>query len=313
MEQWRKIENYDHYYISNYGRVKSVYKKNHIILVQQTNHNGYLRVILHKNGASKPHRVHRLVGICFLDNKDNKPQINHIDGNKKNNNVDNLEWVTNAENVAHAKRLGLFRRKLSDDDVVNIRKSSDSYECLAGKYNISTSYANAVKCGRERKDVIMKCEKTNQVDISLLGTKKDGEIGRMYGLSQVTIGALRKEHGILSYQENKSIMMEKKFLDFVKKNDMTKYSDLYISENLETSPPVINKLRKKHKLPKFDTKYKRPAYMPKTLTLAEIQDREFVTRSNIDLNKKYPHIRIFAFRDERQRRGIKRVYTKGLQ
>ena len=66
--------------------------------VKQTEHNGYLVVGL----CSKQYRVHRLVAQAFIDNPENKPQVNHKDGNKLNNCVDNLEWVTSRENIIHA-------------------------------------------------------------------------------------------------------------------------------------------------------------------------------------------------------------------
>jgi len=70
---------------------------------------GYLRVSLtDKNGCRKTHKAHRLVANAFIQNTQNNPQVNHIDGNKKNNSVSNLEWCTNKENAHHAIKNGLF-------------------------------------------------------------------------------------------------------------------------------------------------------------------------------------------------------------
>jgi len=74
---------------------------------------GYLEVCLSKMSHSdrKSHKVHRLVAEAFVPNPDNKPHINHKDGNKLNNSFENLEWVTPKENVQHAIRIGLFKPK----------------------------------------------------------------------------------------------------------------------------------------------------------------------------------------------------------
>lgn len=68
---------------------------------------GYTFVQLRKNNKTKCLSVHRLVAMAFINNPKNKPQVNHINGNKKDNNVENLEWCTQGENNAHAYRNGL--------------------------------------------------------------------------------------------------------------------------------------------------------------------------------------------------------------
>ena len=71
--------------------------------------NGYYRVTLSKNGSKKQVYLHRLLANHFIPNPNNLPQVNHKDGNKLNCNLDNLEWVTNQENVIHAYKNGLIR------------------------------------------------------------------------------------------------------------------------------------------------------------------------------------------------------------
>ena len=70
---------------------------------------GYLGVQLYNHGEAQHKRIHRLVAEAFIPNPDNKPDINHKDGNKHNNSVDNLEWVNKSENMRHAYQTGLVK------------------------------------------------------------------------------------------------------------------------------------------------------------------------------------------------------------
>jgi hypothetical protein len=105
MEIWKDIKGFEGLYqISNYGRLKSfkVYPEGKILKL--TNKNGdYFSVVLQGIGF-KPRsiRIHRLVAEAFLPNPCNLPEINHIDGNKQNNHISNLEWVTKSQNVVHS-------------------------------------------------------------------------------------------------------------------------------------------------------------------------------------------------------------------
>lgn len=105
-EIWKNIKRYENLYkVSNWGRVKSA--RNNILLKLHIQKNGYLRVSLSKNGKIKYYNIHRLVAEAFIPNPNNYPIINHIDGNKKNNNVKNLEFCTYSHNNKEARRLGL--------------------------------------------------------------------------------------------------------------------------------------------------------------------------------------------------------------
>jgi hypothetical protein len=97
-EIWKKIHNYESYEISSLGNIRSIKKQ----LSPFHNGKGYLYVNLCENGIRKTVSIHRLVGEAFILNPNNKPQINHIDCNKENNCMDNLEWVSNGENTKHA-------------------------------------------------------------------------------------------------------------------------------------------------------------------------------------------------------------------
>ena len=123
-EIWKDIEGYEGLYkVSNMVRVKSVErirwnnggycKVPERILKPGKDRCGYLYVILCKEGIKKKYYVHRLVAEAFIPNPDNLPQINHIDENKENNHVDNLEWVTCKENINHGTHNKRMAEKLS--------------------------------------------------------------------------------------------------------------------------------------------------------------------------------------------------------
>ncbi|MCI2919085.1 HNH endonuclease [Staphylococcus hominis] len=97
MEEWKYIKGTDDMYmISNKGRVKSLYKN----IIRKTNINkGYEMITIHIKGKIKSFSIHRLVAEAFIPNPENKPQINHIDENKLNNDVSNLMWCTAKDNA----------------------------------------------------------------------------------------------------------------------------------------------------------------------------------------------------------------------
>jgi hypothetical protein len=138
-EIWKDIKNYEELYqISNFGRIKRL-KNNRTMkekILKPYINNGYYKLLLYKKGISKRYSVSRLVSMNFIPNPKNKPQVNHIDGNKLNNKVDNLEWCTISENQKHAFKLGLNSNKgemnpssrLKKDDIYFIRNNKDRYK-----------------------------------------------------------------------------------------------------------------------------------------------------------------------------------------
>lgn len=119
-EIWKPIKEYeDLYEVSNLGRIKSkdritrngksnyCIKKGKILKIG-SNSLGYAIIGLWKDKKQRFFQVHRIVAETFIKNSENKKEVNHKDGNKRNNNIENLEWVTRSENVKHAIKHGLL-------------------------------------------------------------------------------------------------------------------------------------------------------------------------------------------------------------
>lgn len=112
-EIWKDIKGYEGLYqVSNLGNIRSLYKykgSNKRVLHKIISNKGYYVISLVKNKRKKQYRVHQLVANAFIINDNNYPVINHIDGNKLNNNVTNLEWCTVSHNNKEAYRIGLSK------------------------------------------------------------------------------------------------------------------------------------------------------------------------------------------------------------
>lgn len=106
-EIWKDIKDFEGLYqVSNTGLVRSL--RNDIILKPMDAH-GYNMVFLGRKNARV---IHRMVAEAFIPNSEGKPQVNHIDGNKRNNYADNLEWATESENMVHAFKNGLIKNSI---------------------------------------------------------------------------------------------------------------------------------------------------------------------------------------------------------
>lgn len=136
-EEWRDVPGYDGLYqVSNKGRIKSFQRQATRFIKQGINSRGYNTVFLHKNGKGKSYSVHRLVATAFLSTDTNKHFVNHIDGNKQNNCIKNLEWCTAKENCLHAHEI--------------LMKNVRCVLCVETgvKYSSACSAARALSCDR---------------------------------------------------------------------------------------------------------------------------------------------------------------------
>lgn len=121
MEIWRPAFGYEeNYEVSSLGRIRN---KRNEVMKPNLREDGYLWIYLASKTSPNNTSVHRLVAKTFITNPDNKPQVNHKDGNKINNCIENLEWVTGSENVRHAYANGLIADK-SPEGIANIVSES---------------------------------------------------------------------------------------------------------------------------------------------------------------------------------------------
>jgi len=175
IEIWKDIEGYEGFYqISNKGKVKSLkriinkrdgrkcYVKEKI-LKQVPDKDGYAKCSLTCfKGRRKPIIVHRVIAKNFICNPQNKPQVNHIDGNKKNNDLNNLEWVTLSENRIHAYATGLQNGKAKEGSRNNLSKLNEmqvltiktllhnKWTCakIAKSFSVTQSNISYIKSGK---------------------------------------------------------------------------------------------------------------------------------------------------------------------
>lgn len=151
-ELWKEIAGFDGYEVSNYGRVRHTYyvKTKNTTKVRYLNgYNNWIKyrlVSLRNNSQTTTYRIHRLVAESFIPNPYNKLEINHIDGNKANNHVSNLEWVTHLENMQHALKTGLWKpaEGMLGKRGILYKRSKKVYQFSLGGELIA-EYANATE------------------------------------------------------------------------------------------------------------------------------------------------------------------------
>lgn len=160
---WKEINGYHSYMVSNYGEIVSLCRNKKIILKQRTTKSGYKRVNLYSNNICKTFFTHTIVANAFIFNENPKIKltVNHIDGNKLNNNAYNLEWISFEDNLKHAHLNGLMKYgeshgmcKLTNDDIIKIRhlylNENERIINLSKKFNISYNYTYKIVNNKTR-------------------------------------------------------------------------------------------------------------------------------------------------------------------
>jgi hypothetical protein len=164
MEIWKQIKNYEGIYeISNLGRVKSLVRNTTGTNTSKVNYlkphytkNGYLRYVLSKNGKTKKKTMHRLIAEYFIENPLNKKCVNHKNGIRDDNTIENLEWSTHSENSIHGFRKNKRKnvnRKLTEIQVIEIKNKLINSKRgigvkLAEEYNVSVYIISLIKKGK---------------------------------------------------------------------------------------------------------------------------------------------------------------------
>ena len=148
MEQWKYIEGYNgKYAVSNYGRIKSFQGITERILKANKTRDGYAIVVMCINNKPKSYRVNRLVAKYFLENPNNYPQVDHIDENRLNNHVDNLQWMSARDNTTKSQGKPVNQLSLDGKIVAS---------------HISISHA-ARKIGANKSNIMKACRNINKV------------------------------------------------------------------------------------------------------------------------------------------------------
>ncbi|MEI7509322.1 MAG: NUMOD4 domain-containing protein [Flavobacterium sp.] len=153
-EIWKDVKGFEGLYqVSNIGNVKRLISERVFaerLIGRNIDRYGYVKRVLSKHNKLTNFTEHRLVAIAFIDNLENKATINHINGIKTDNRVENLEWNTNKENQQHAIRIGLMDSKgikhnmckLTEEQIIEIRKIgfSETRMSLSKKYGVSRTH-----------------------------------------------------------------------------------------------------------------------------------------------------------------------------
>lgn len=144
MEEWRKIEGYDNYEVSNYGRVRSLdYNRTGETRIRKPEiENGYERIGLHNEDGIKFYCVHRLVAKAFIPNPDNLPQVNHKNEIRDDNRVENLEWCDHQYNIDYSKSKPVLQYSLDGNFIQEFKSVSEASRQTGISHGNITSCCN---------------------------------------------------------------------------------------------------------------------------------------------------------------------------
>lgn len=214
-EEWRPVVGHEEWYaVSNWGRVKRIKASRRAYAGRLLSHNtltkhGYAEILICKNGQQERAKIHRLVAFAFIGNPPGAHyEINHKDGNKANNHVSNLEWVTRQENSQHAVRLGLANRahgskhpyvKLTEEEVLKIRAARNvvRQKDLAVQYNVGQPQISRIHRKASWKYVESSTHYEEAPPARLLA-KSRGDRNNRANLTEDQVRAIRAAAGTMS-------------------------------------------------------------------------------------------------------------------
>ena len=218
MERWQAIEGFEKYEVSNQGRVKSLKSGEAKILKPKTNkHTGYLMVGFWQDGKNHTCTVHALVAKAFLGSPPGKIgirtgnfQVNHIDSNRQNNLLENLEWLKKSDNTKHAAEKGQYSKTLAHEQVAEIKyllAQNTSVLALAEAYGVNSKAIYQIRDGKSyawiKAAVTAECppakrkyrkltdDFVQQIRDCAKQEKSDSVIARRFGVTRATVYNIR--------------------------------------------------------------------------------------------------------------------------
>lgn len=197
----KKIEGLNNYYITKDGKVYSDVSGELKEMKQQLSDKGYYRIKL----CNKTYLIHKFIALAFIDNPNNYPQINHINGIKTDNRIENLEWCTNKHNQLHAWKIGLQPIRHASNCVVTQEQADEirleynkgfSQRVLAKKYGVAKTTIADILNGKYynlNKNIVPVKQRTN---VPKLTQEQADEIRLKYSQSNVSYNSLAKEYNV---------------------------------------------------------------------------------------------------------------------